>query len=906
MAKPTQIIRSKDPVSETDANTVFAILIPIVEGSQSEAAVDTAADVISRISLEEDRHLAHVLDWWYVATTGRPSANGGAHRLPKSLDKTLRSHMETLVRLELSIPPAEWLDKRRLFDSMLDGLDDELAKFGTTKPGEREVWLSFRKELDKTIVKLRGRRRATRVEIEPTTVGDELLDRGFDAGSRPFRRMQTRCRRAIESVNKVVDLQREVEPWVPRPQLIPIEFVPMEFTHAVGPLAEHLLRPILAVSAAPSVDPASVAESIDTAARRGDRRGRYKLARIVDAWCEERGVSIESLREEIRRHRTLDSDLSGIEASARVSSNEIDEIRIYVLDDDVDGAEKALAGLREQVERQGRAELARRHYEGLRRKLQDSSLREDSAWNEVVSDIEARLDSDDPRELLRDINAVQTDLSEQLKERFQQALEALRQRLDSLRELDVGDSTISEWTQRIDDIPRRGGGGAKELQQEIEEDIKKFREDRRDAVEKVLRQVDVVLTGEREEFSGEHIGDFEQWHSEIEIQLQDSELTDSQLIKSRDSAVELWAALEDRRIHRWRAEQGEGLLVEHLLDCRGALDFDEADIRRLYVSLKTRPFAILAGLTGSGKSSLTRTFAAAFGADGSNRRFRRIAVRPDWIDQTDVLGFVNPISEQFVPGWLAETIRDCESEPNRLHFVLLDEMNLAPVEQYLAEWLSAIEEARSGSGNVQLPLYSSSLEPTNGDEWPHSLSFPDNLIIIGTVNVDETTRPLSERVLDRANVLLLNVEVSDQHHHQSNGQPPRPWHVGIDEWRKVCRAEPSDDHHEFLVDIADILRRAGIGVGLRAHLELERFVANAKGILDEESALDWGIVQRIIPKIRGFKGQLTESLNELLEELEGVGAPQSAEIVRRWLDDSVSDDEFLEGTDPRLALMRIS
>ncbi len=235
-------------------------------------------------------------------------------------------------------------------------------------------------------------------------------------------------------------------------------------------------------------------------------------------------------------------------------------------------------------------------------------------------------------------------------------------------------------------------------------------------------------------------------------------------------------------------------------------------------------------------------------------------MRPDWIDQTEVLGFVNPISDTFVPGWLSETVRDCEREPDRLHFVLLDEMNLAPVEQYLAEWLSAIEEARSGSEDVQLPLYSYALAPRNSDEWPHSLRFPDNLIIIGTVNVDETTRPLSERVLDRANVLLLNVEVSDRHH-KRNGEPPAPWHVAVAEWREICRTEPSDDHHEFLVEIADILRQASIGVGLRAHLELERFVANAAGILDDEDALDWGIVQRIIPKIRGFKGHLAEVLS---------------------------------------------
>ncbi len=278
-------------------------------------------------------------------------------------------------------------------------------------------------------------------------------------------------------------------------------------------------------------------------------------------------------------------------------------------------------------------------------------------------------------------------------------------------------------------------------------------------------------------------------------------------------------------------------------------------------------------------------------------------MRPDWIDQSEVLGFVNPVSQRFVPGWLAETVRSCERSPDRLHFVLLDEMNLAPVEQYLAEMLSAMEEARSGSDDVRLPLYSGGEEPRNADEWPPDLRYPENLIIVGTVNVDETTRPLSERVIDRANVLHLSVEVSERHHSGTNGSE-KPWHVSALEWRKVCVDKPSPDHHEFLVDIADTLRRANIGVGLRAHVELERFIANAKGIIDPEPALDWGIVQRIIPKIRGFKGPLTDTLKELAEDLRNVDARESAAIIDRWLDDQVSDDEYLDGTDPRLTLAR--
>ena len=909
MTRLTKIIRSTEPITETDANAVFELLVPVVEIDPSaEAAADAAGDIVSRCALSDDRHLSHVLDWWFVVTTGRASANGGAYRLPESLHENVKDHMNAVTQLDVALPAAAWLDKRRQLDSMLADLDEtlKLDTYGAVKlPGEWESWSWLVTLLEETAGRLRENRRAERAEIDWKKLEQVLRDSGVKAGSRRYKEMLKRCREATRQINQIVDLQLEVEPWVRRPTPGLLDEIPSELKHAVGPLAAALLRPILVAKAAPTVDRTEITEGIDAAARRGDRRGRYKLARVVDAWCAQTGLSVPSLEEEIRRHRVLEAALGELRAKSTTPSEGIDEIEFFVLDDNIDEAEKALQRLQQDISRRERAELARSQLEGLRRKLHDSSLSQDTGWLERVADIESRLESDDPHEMAREIGAAQTELSGRLDEMLQEQQEDLRLIAAPLRDLRATDSVVRDWERRIGELERRGGRGASELKQGIEEELQRLRERCRLSVEENLAVVETILTEERDDFSDEDLGYFANWLSEIAGWLEESDLSDAQLTEARDRADELRAEVEDRRIHRWQAEHGEGALVEHLLRyCRGTLDFDPMDILRLYVSLKTRPFVILAGLTGSGKSSLTRTFAEACGANGSNGRFRRIAVKPEWIDQTDVLGFVNPISEYFVPGWLAETVRDCERDPDRLHFVLLDEMNLAPVEQYLAEWLSAIEEARSGSEDVWLPLYSSALTPKNADEWPHRVRFPENLIIVGTVNVDETTRPLSERVIDRANVLLLSVEVSERHH-QPSGQAPAPWHVGVAEFRKVRTNEPSNELHDFLVAVADILRQASIGVGLRAHIELERFVANAEGILAPEIALDWGVVQRIIPKIRGFKRNLVESLRELLEEFDDVGAEQSMAIVRRWLDDSISDDEFLEGTDPRLALARI-
>lgn len=361
---------------------------------------------------------------------------------------------------------------------------------------------------------------------------------------------------------------------------------------------------------------------------------------------------------------------------------------------------------------------------------------------------------------------------------------------------------------------------------------------------------------------------------------------------------------EQYRVHRWSASDGEENLVRHILDyCTQDVDFNELDIRRFYVALKTKPFVIVAGLTGSGKSTLARLVAESMGATSVNGQFQRVAVRPDWIDQSEVLGFVNPTSNRFEPGWLADLLRRCEREADRMFFVLLDEMNLAPVEQYLAEVLSAMEEARSGGRDVKVPLYSRGATPANQDEWAAELTFPSNLFFIGTVNVDETTRPLSDRVIDRANVIQLTINPSDHHHGDGRAViGVKPWTVQRSEWLKVCTLRPDDSAHAFLVHVTEALRQGGIGLGMRAHVELERFLANANGVIPLEVALDFGVLQRIIPKIRGFKRDLAETLEELEELLEERKCTRCRSVVGWWRDARLSDDEYLDGTDARLAL----
>lgn len=123
------------------------------------------------------------------------------------------------------------------------------------------------------------------------------------------------------------------------------------------------------------------------------------------------------------------------------------------------------------------------------------------------------------------------------------------------------------------------------------------------------------------------------------------------------------------------------------------------------------------------------------------------------------------------------------------------------------------------------------------------------------------------------------------------------WQVRMRDWRELCASEPSDIHHEFLLEVGEVLNtQMRLGLGVRAHIEIERFIANSEGVIDREEALDLAMLQRIVPKIRGFKRDLAAGLQELHDLFVEVGAERSADVVQLWLADEMSDDAFVDGT----------
>lgn len=222
--------------------------------------------------------------------------------------------------------------------------------------------------------------------------------------------------------------------------------------------------------------------------------------------------------------------------------------------------------------------------------------------------------------------------------------------------------------------------------------------------------------------------------------------------------------------------------------------------RPYITAIKSKPFLLLAGISGTGKSRIVRELARACWDENSEehkaqkpRNFEMVQVKPNWHDSTELIGYVSRVSgkPEFVAGDFLKFVARAWQETDVPYFLCLDEMNLAPVEQYFAEYLSVIESRKLGEdGNIKTdavlePAYEKDYNEQTGryklKAWYDNLikellaqcppekqfeltrrfedegiTLPPNLIVVGTVNMDETTFSFSRKVLDRAMTIEMN------------------------------------------------------------------------------------------------------------------------------------------------------
>ncbi len=345
-------------------------------------------------------------------------------------------------------------------------------------------------------------------------------------------------------------------------------------------------------------------------------------------------------------------------------------------------------------------------------------------------------------------------------------------------------------------------------------------------------------------------------------------------------------------------------------DLRENVTVEDASIYRPYITaIKSKPFLLLAGISGTGKSRIVRELARACWEEGTEeykaqkpKNFEMVQVKPNWHDSSELIGYVSRVSEKakFVAGDFLKFIAKAWEDQNTPYFLCLDEMNLAPVEQYFAEYLSVVESRKCGEDCI---VTTDPILKKEDAEWYFNLTaaltsdedvrkrfntdgicLPQNLIVVGTVNMDETTFSFSRKVLDRA----MTIEMNDVNlhggltkRHESIGKLGNAELVGsavegvdvYDDYTDVCNTVL-----DYLQKVNDVLEGTPFKIAYRTRNEFLLYVVNNLPYNKDTDgndlpqgyviarALDEITSMKILSRIEGDDTKVKESLLNMLSQ----------------------------------------
>ena len=293
-----------------------------------------------------------------------------------------------------------------------------------------------------------------------------------------------------------------------------------------------------------------------------------------------------------------------------------------------------------------------------------------------------------------------------------------------------------------------------------------------------------------------------------------------------------------------------------------------------HTSLKAsqiNPLVVLAGVSGTGKSALPMAYAEALGIN-----FVSLAVQPGWSGPQDLLGFYNYLERKYKATELARAMAqmsrfshedlpglNIKSRKDEMLLVLLDEMNLARIEYYFSDFLSRLEQRRGRDLSVAQRRREVALHLDIGSLPAHEAPrfiLPDlNVLFVGTMNEDESTQSLSDKVVDRANVLRFGAP-KDLHAPTTNLVAPTRTFLPRTNWEGWIKAFDGDalpEERKLLSEINAQLEKINRPFGHRVFRAILDYISNYPGAANNQErrahALADQIEQKIIPKLRGLE-----------------------------------------------------
>ncbi|TWT48982.1 AAA family ATPase [Botrimarina hoheduenensis] len=620
--------------------------------------------------------------------------------------------------------------------------------------------------------------------------------------------------------------------------------------------------------------------------------------------CREAKKTVEQLRDDEHKLTKQLEELRGEKDKLEAIKREVADLEKAKAraEEEIEKVKKRGDELREDLELELRRQKASQEAELAElKRLADQEIADlEKAKAHALEEIEkvkkkgAELREDLELELRRQKASQEAELAELKRladqEIANQAQEAKRQKAELQSELDA---------------LRRQRDLAAEEQEARQKQVDDFEQRLAD-----LRKEQQELKQQRKQLNNE-VSELEGRRSALQGQIPTLESAFSQLSSSleRHSAgpdlakSELWSPVLNSGSEKPACPSERDALeaVSTALTERG-LRFDARTLHAFHTALKSTgssPLVTLAGVSGTGKSELPRCYADALGIN-----FLGLAVQPRWDSPQDLFGFYDYLEQRFRPTELTRALLQmdpigpqqgrgwgCPDEyadallEGQMLLVLLDEMNLARVEYYFSEFLSKLETRRgidwNNAGQRQRAEIVLDVSGRTSAQQPLRLFVGQNVLFVGTMNEDESTQALSDKVIDRSNVLRFGSPREVTPLHARNGAARAGDRLLHEHWKSWCKTmhDLSDNDKDRLLKWVQRIRGALDGVGrpfaYRVANAILEYAANYPDVRNRiEYALADQIEQRVLPKLIGLdmhQPGSAKALNEIsavLDELE--------------------------------------
>ena len=364
----------------------------------------------------------------------------------------------------------------------------------------------------------------------------------------------------------------------------------------------------------------------------------------------------------------------------------------------------------------------------------------------------------------------------------------------------------------------------------------------------------------------------------------------------------------DRRVFKVERSNGrsEEEAVDNVIHGLGEIGylFDDRVVKAFHTSLKCHdinPLTVLAGVSGTGKTLLPMAYSRLMGMHSLV-----MAVQPRWDSPQDMFGFYNYLERRYKATDLARSLLRMdpyntphgldpkEKLPERMLLVLMDEMNLARTEYYFSEFLSKLELKRDivDCKIAENRIHAEIVLDTGPGRDDLRLWVDRNVLFVGTMNEDESTQTLSDKVLDRANVLRFG-RPKDMSMPKANVEVPNAeGYLTAKHWEGWCKSLETrawtDDVTKWISRLNDALHRIGRPFGYRVQRSILTYVQNYPGIEKRDEykyAFADQIEQKVLPKLRGIE-VLEGAAITALEEIEGIILQTNDELLSNAFKDA--------------------